>query len=60
MKEEKKISGGKVKSWGIRYQVPAWVLKNIGLEVGEEVEWEIKEVDGKKVAVLSKKEKTER
>jgi hypothetical protein len=56
MNEEKKIAGGKVKTWGIRYPVPALVLKGIGLNVGDEVEWEIEERKGKKVAVLSKKE----
>ena len=56
MNEKKKIEGGKVKTWGIRYPVPAPVLKAIGLNVGDDVEWEIEERKGKKVAVLSKKE----
>ena len=56
MDEEKKIEG-KVSSWGIRIQVPAPVIKGIGLVVGDDVEWTIEEKDGKKVAVLSKKEK---
>jgi len=59
MSEEKKIAGGKVKTWGIRYPVPAHVLKGIGLDVGDKVEWEIEERKGKKVAVLSKKEASE-
>jgi hypothetical protein len=56
MENEKKIAGGKVKTWGIRYPVPAPVLKGIGLNVGDEVEWQIEERKGKKVAVLSRKE----
>ena len=56
MSEEKKIAGGKVKTWGIRYPVPAPVLKGIGLDVGDEVEWTIEEVGGKKAAILMKKE----
>ena len=50
---------GKVKSWGIRVQVPARFLTGIGLKVGDEIEWAIEERKGKKVAVLSKKEKRE-
>lgn len=56
---EKDTIGGKVTSWGVRIQVPAPVIKGIGLEVGDEVEWTIEEVGGKKVAVLSKKENKE-
>jgi antitoxin component of MazEF toxin-antitoxin module len=54
MSKGNKIAGGKVKTWGIRYPVPASVLKGIGLDVGDEVEWELEERDGKRVAVLSK------
>jgi len=53
---EKGIEGGKVRSWGIRYQVPAPILKAISLSVGDEVLWTLEERDGKTVAVLSKKE----
>jgi bifunctional DNA-binding transcriptional regulator/antitoxin component of YhaV-PrlF toxin-antitoxin module len=55
MKNEKKIEG-KVSSWGVRIQVPAPVIKGIGLEVGDEVLWTIEEVGGKKAAILRKKE----
>lgn len=55
MSEEKKIEG-KVTTWGVRIQVPAPVIKGIGLEVGDKVVWTIEEVGGKKVAVLGKKE----
>jgi bifunctional DNA-binding transcriptional regulator/antitoxin component of YhaV-PrlF toxin-antitoxin module len=55
MNEKEKI-GGKVTSWGVRIQVPAPVIKGIGLEVGDEVEWQIEEVGGKKAAILMKKE----
>ncbi|MBE9592838.1 MAG: hypothetical protein IMF19_05100 [Proteobacteria bacterium] len=58
MNEEKKIEG-KVTAWGIRLQVPAPVLKGIGLAVDDKVSWTVEEVDGKKVAVLSKKENKE-
>jgi len=47
---------GKVTSWGQRLQVPAAVLHMLGLGVGDEVEWEIDERDGEKVAILRKKE----
>ena len=55
MNEEKKIEG-KVTTWGVRIQVPAPVIKGIGLEVGDEVVWTIEEVGGKKAAILMKKE----
>ena len=55
MTEEKKIEG-KVTSWGVRIQVPAPVIKGIGLVVGDEVLWTIEERHGKKVALLQKKE----
>lgn len=47
---------GKVTAWGIRLQVPASILKQIGLTVGDDVSWIVKKQDGKKVAVLEKKE----
>jgi bifunctional DNA-binding transcriptional regulator/antitoxin component of YhaV-PrlF toxin-antitoxin module len=55
MDEEKKIEG-KVSSWGIRIQVPAPIIKGIGLVVGDEVVWKVEEVGGKKAAILMKKE----
>jgi hypothetical protein len=58
MNEEKKIEG-RVTSWGVRIQVPAPVIKGIDLVVGDDVEWQIEQRKGKKVAVLSKKEETE-
>jgi hypothetical protein len=55
MNNEKTVEG-KVTSWGVRLAVPAPIIKGIGLVVGNEVEWEIKEVGGKKAAILMKKE----
>ena len=55
MSEEKKIEG-KVTAWGIRLQVPAPVIKGIGLVQGDKVLWAIEERHGKMVAVLQKKE----
>jgi len=57
MSEEKKIEG-KVTAWGVRIQVPAPVIKGIGLVVGDEVLWAIEVRHGKRVAVLQKKEGT--
>ena len=47
---------GMVTSWGTRLQVPVRVLRELGLGVGDKVEWMIREEDGKKVAILRKKE----
>ena len=47
---------GMVTSWGTRLQVPVRVLCELGLTVGDRVEWLIKEEDGKRVAILRKKE----
>ena len=58
MSEEKKIEG-KVTAWGVRIQVPAPVIKGIGLVVGDEVLWAIEVRHGKRVAVLQKKEERE-
>ena len=55
MKGEEKIQGT-VKSWGTRLSVPAGILKGIGLVLQDDVEWDLEERKGKKVAVLSKKE----
>ena len=52
---EEKIEG-MVTSWGTRLQVPARVLRELGLSVGDGVEWLIKKEDGKRVAILRKKE----
>lgn len=58
--EEKKVIGGTVKSWGKRYPVPADVLEHIGADVGDEVVWSFGEQDGKRIAILQKKEKAVR
>jgi hypothetical protein len=54
MDKEKKI-GGRITAWGLRLAVPAGVIKGMGLVLQDEVEWQIEERDGKKVAILSKK-----
>ena len=54
MSDENRLSGGKIKSWGVRYSVPAPVLKRIGLGVGDDVEWSFGERDGKQIAILEK------
>jgi hypothetical protein len=55
MNNEKTVEG-KVTSWGVRLAVPAPIIKGIGLVVGNEVEWELEDREGKMVAVLSKRE----
>ncbi|RKY41368.1 MAG: hypothetical protein DRP85_06520 [Candidatus Makaraimicrobium thalassicum] len=47
---------GIVTTWGTRLQVPAAVLRALGLGAGDRVEWMIREEDGKRVAILRKKE----
>ena len=47
---------GMVTSWGRRLQVPVRILRELGLSVGDKVEWSIREEDGKRVAILRKKE----
>ena len=56
MSEEKKVIVGTAKSWGLRLAVPAPILKEIGIQVGDAVEWSFGERDGKKIAILQKKE----
>ena len=51
---------GKARAWGVRLQVPSAVIKAVGIEIGDEVEWSIGEKDGDKIAILSKKEKKEK
>jgi len=46
---------GIVTTWGTRLQVPAAVLRALGLGAGDKVEWLIREEDGKKVAILRKR-----
>ena len=46
---------GKVTAWGTRLQVPAAILKEIGLSVGDNVVWRIEGKSDKKVAILMKK-----
>ncbi len=45
---------GKVATWGRRLQVPASIIRELGLEVGDVVIWTIEEGGGKKVAILKK------
>ena len=45
---------GIVGAWGLRLQVPAAVLRELGLRVGDPVLWSIEERHGKKFAMLSK------
>ena len=52
---EKSIEGI-VTTWGTRLQVPAAILRALGLSPRDRVEWLIKEVNGKRVAILRKKE----
>ena len=56
MENKNIIAGGKVKSWGVRYSVPAEVLKRIGVGVGDSVQWSFGERDGKRIAILEKEE----
>jgi len=46
----------KVAAWGRRLVVPAFILREMGLEVGDTVIWDIEERDGEKVAILKKME----
>ncbi len=52
---EEKIEGV-VTSWGTRLQVPAAILHELELRAGDGVEWIIRKEDGKRVAILKKKE----
>ena len=53
--DDEKREKGQVMSWGMRLQVPAAILHELGLSVGDLVEWIIKEEDGKKVAILRRR-----
>ena len=44
----------KVVAWGRRLVVPAFIIRELGLEVGDVVTWTVEERDGEKVAVLKK------
>ena len=55
MNEKMKMEG-KARAWGVRLQVPSAVIKAVGIEIGDEVEWSIGEKDGDKIAILAKKE----
>ena len=46
----------KVAAWGRRLVVPAFIIRELGLEVGDTVIWTVEERDGEKVAVLKKEE----
>ena len=50
---------GKVAAWGRRLQVPAPIIRELNLEVGDVVIWDIEERDGEKVAILKKMEVNE-
>ena len=45
---------GKVVAWGRRLVVPAFIIRELNLEVGDVVIWDIEERDGEKVAILKK------
>jgi len=45
---------GKVAAWGRRLVVPASIIRELNLEVGDIVIWDIEERDGEKVAILKK------
>ena len=47
---------GKVAAWGRRLVVPAFIIRELGLEVGDVVTWTVEERDGEKVAILKKEE----
>ena len=47
-----------IKFSGIRMNVPTSVLRELKFELGDIAEWNIEEREGRKVAVLVKKEKT--
>ena len=46
---------GRVTAWGVRLVVPAGILREMDLSVGDEVTWKVEERDGMKVAILEKK-----
>jgi len=48
---------GKVAAWGRRLVVPAFIIRELGLEVGDVVTWMVEERDGEKVAILKKEVK---
>ena len=45
---------GIVAAWGLRLQVPAAVLRELGLRAGDPVLWSVEERNGKKYAILFK------
>ena len=52
MEEKKKES--KVSAWGVRLVVPTECLRFLGLSVGDKVEWELIEREGKREVILRK------
>ena len=52
---DERIETGKVTAWGKRLQVPAAILHELGLSVGDSVEWIIKKEKDGKVAILKKR-----
>jgi len=51
---------GRVAAWGRRLQVPAPIIRELNLEVGDVVIWDIEERNGEKVAILKKMEAKEK
>ncbi|MCD6148324.1 hypothetical protein J7J18_03035 [bacterium] len=51
---------GKVTAWGLRLQVPAAILRELELDIGDDVEWVIEERNGEKVAILKRKSEREK
>jgi len=49
-------TGGRIAPWGKRLIVPARVMNALGLKIGDEVEWEIREGE----AILRKKKEEEK
>jgi len=49
---DEKVEKAEVKAWGLRLQVPAAILRELGLSVGDKVVWEVEKRNGEKVAIL--------
>ena len=47
---------GRAVAGGVRVYVPARVLRELGVQPGDEVVWRVERRDGKLVAVMEKKE----
>lgn len=55
---EKKIEG-KATAWGLRLQVPASILRELDIGVGDDVVWNIEKRGDINVAILRKKARAE-